>query len=157
MATVLSHTEGEEVCEIVGDLTDAYVHTCQRVIRKMRWEPNCGNYGRLTVHDTVESRSKDFVKAFHLHCQSQPFLRDGAVIIESGTHQLVCNILSPKNAKIELIGGEGRQFEVDGVNYDTPDKEHTEAGWGQIVITDQGDDTHTEFLVELEIVKKENT
>ena len=157
MATVLSHTEGEEVCEIVGDLTDAYVHTCQRVIRKMRWEPNCGNYGRLTVHDTVESRSKDFVKAFHLHCQSQPFLRDGAVIIESGTHQLVCNILSPKNAKIELIGGEGRQFEVDGINYDTPDKEHTEAGWGQIVITNLQEDTHTEFLIVLEIVKKENT
>jgi hypothetical protein len=44
---------------------------------------------------------------------------------------------------------------VDGVNYDTPDKADTEAGWGQIVITDGTNGTHTEFCVELEIRKKE--
>ena len=48
-----------------------------------------------------------------------------------------------------------RPGEVDGVNYDTPDKADTEAGWGQIVITDGTNGTHTEFCVELDIRKKE--
>ena len=156
MATVISHTESDELCEIVGDMTEAYSHTCDKVIRKMRWEPTRASFGVLTVEDTVESKSKEFIKAVHIHCQTQPKAIDNRVIIDDGEYELVCRVLSPQNARIELIGGEGRQFEIDGVNYDTNNKENTEAGWGQIVVTDILPEKKTNFKVEMEIVKKEN-
>ena len=137
-------------------MTEAYSHTCDNVVRKMRWEPLQGEYGMLTVEDTVESRSENFIKAFHIHCQTEPKHIDNSVIIDNGSYALICRILSPESAKIELIGGEGRQFEVDGVNYDTNAKENTEAGWGQIVVSDTLPRKKTEFKLEMEIIKKEN-
>ena len=156
MAKVLSHVERADFCEIEGDLTEAYAHTCNQVIRKMTWQPNRGSYGVLTVRDTVDSKMPQFVRAFHLHCQSEPQRKDDCLIIENEGYLLVCRVKKPANAKIEFIGGENRQFLVDGVNYDTPDKDHTEAGWGQIVITDLTEGNKSEFLVEMEIVKKES-
>ena len=64
-------------------------------------------------------------------------------------------MLSPQNARIDLIGGDGRQFEIDGVNYDTNDKENTEAGWGRITVTDINVSKETKFKIEMEITKKE--
>jgi hypothetical protein len=155
MATVTSHREGADCCEIVGDLTEAYSHTCDRVTRRMVWEPKRGEYGVLTVRDTVECKDPRFVRAFHLHCLSEPLITPEGILVDNGTYQLICRVKAPSAFKVDLIGGEGRQFEVDGVNYDTPDKADTEAGWGQIVITDGTNGTHTEFCVELEIRKKE--
>ena len=154
MATVISHIESEDLCEIVGDMTEAYSHTCDKVVRSMRWESNCGSYGKLTVHDTVVSKFESFVKAFHIHCQTEPHIADGCITIDNGKYELICKVLSPENAKIEIVGGEGREFEIDGVNYVPDIIENTEAGWGQIVITEVRPVKETEFLVELEIVKR---
>ena len=155
MATVLSHTESEELCEIVGDMTEAYSHTCDKAIRKMRWEPKRGSFGTLTVCDDVESKSEGFVKAFHIHCQTEPRLVDGSAVIDNGKYCLVCKVLSPETAQIELIGGTGREFEVDGVNYVPTVVENTEAGWGRITVTDTSVSKKTQFKVEMEIIKKE--
>ena len=121
----------------------------------MRWEPIRASYGVLTVEDTVESKSKDFIKAVHIHCQTEPKAIDNGVIIDNGRYELVCKVLSPQNARIDLIGGDGRQFEIDGVNYDTNDKENTEAGWGRITVTDINVSKETKFKIEMEITKKE--
>ena len=154
MARVLSHVESEELCEIVGDMTEAYSHTCDKAVRSMRWEPNCGGYGKLSVHDTIVAKSEHFIKAFHIHCQTEPRMLDDGVIIENESYALVCKVLAPEGAKIELIGGEGHQFEIDGVHYEAGFTENTEAGWGQIVITDPRTVKETEFLLEMEIIKK---
>ena len=75
----------------------------------------------------------------------------GYYTVNNGEYSLHCRVLSPASAKIELIGGEGREFFVDGVNYDTDAKDNTEAGWGRIAITDTAKSTLTEFKVEMEI------
>ena len=155
MATVLSHTESDSLCEIVGDMTEAYSHTCSRAIRKMRWEPGRGSYGVMTVEDQVETKSDKFIPTFHIHCQTEPRRIDNGVVIDNGNYLLACRVLSPKNARIELVGGEGREFLVDGVNYDTSVKETTEYGWGRILVTDGDGGGNTHFKVEMEIVKKE--
>ena len=156
MATVLSHTESDSLCEIVGDMTDAYSHTCNRVIRKMRWEPDRGSYGIMTVEDQVETKSDKFIPAFHIHCQTKPCMDGKDLVIDNGSYRLVCRVLAPENANIEIIGGEGREFLVDGTNYDTSVKETTEYGWGQILVTDSKGGGNTGFKIEMEIVKKEN-
>ena len=155
MATVLSHMEGDSLCQIEGDLSAAYAHTCDRVIRKMSWQPNEGHYGVLTVEDEVITQSKDSVAAFHIHCQAEPTMADGCIRIDNEKYALVCRVLSPQNAKVEIFGGEENAFRVNGVSYAPAFKENTEAGWGQIVITDINSDRHKEFKVEMEIVKKE--
>ena len=136
MSTVLSHTESDSLCEIVGDMTDAYSHTCNRVIRKMRWEPDRGSYGIMTVEDQVETKSDKFIPAFHIHCLTKPCMDGKDIVIDNGSYRLVCRVLAPENANIEIIGGEGREFLVDGTNYDTDVKETTEYGWGLILVTD---------------------
>ena len=153
MATVISHTESEELCEIVGDMTEAYSHTCEKAVRKMTWQPKRAELGVLTVEDEVITKSKDFISAFHIHCLTEPTLIDNGAVIDNGSYKLVCRVVSPANAKIELVGGPGREFEVDGVNYPTDAAENTEAGWGQIIITDTDSTTHKSFKIEMEIVK----
>ena len=156
MATVLSHTESETLCEIVGDLTEAYSHTCDRVIRSMRWSPAEGEKGILTVTDEVTVKSERLIPAFRIHCQTEPRLTDRGAVIVNGAYALICRVLAPADAELALIGGEGRRFEVDGVNYGTDVLENTEAGWGQIVITPKKNDMNVRFAVEMEIVKKES-
>ena len=156
MATVLSHTESKELCEIVGDMTEAYSHTCNRVIRKMRWEPDSGDYGVLTVEDEVEAKSDTYATAFHIHCQTKPQIINGGAVIDNGAYKLICRVIAPQNASIELVGGEERRFETDGVNYGTDTIENTEAGWGQIVVTDTDISAQTKFKIEMEIIKKES-
>ena len=156
MSTVLSHTESDSLCMIEGDMTEAYSHTCDSVVRKMSWQPKEGSYGVLTVEDDIEKKSENFVAEFHIHTQNKPKAIDRCVIIDNGAYELSCRVISPVNAQIELIGGEGREFLVDGINYDTSVKETTEYGWGQIVIRDPKESKSTKFVVEMEILKKDS-
>ena len=156
MATVLSHSESNSLCEIVGDMTEAYSHTCNGVIRKMRWEPGRGSYGVMTVEDKVETKCDKFIPTFHIHCLTEPQMDGKDIVIDNGKYRLVCRVLAPENANVEIIGGEGREFLVDGTNYDTSVKETTEYGWGQILVTDGNVGTDISFKIEMEIVKKES-
>jgi len=154
MATVLSHAESDSICEITADMTDAYVHTCRSAVRRMTWEPDRGERGTLTVEDRVESLSADYTREFHIHCQSEPRITDRVAVIDNGACELHCRVISPKEAVISALGGEGHSFEVGGVNYDTPDKENTEAGWGRITVTDISPTARTHFKIEMEIRNK---
>ena len=156
MATVLSHTEGEELCEIVGDMTDAYSHTCEQIVRKMRWEPCRGAYGVLTVEDNVKTLSNELVTAFNLHCQNEPQRIGNDIVISNDGYKLVCRVLEPARADIEIVGGGDHRFETDGVNYEPTTLEHTEAGWGRITVRPSEQSTETKFKVEMEIIKKES-
>ena len=151
MAEVLSHQESDTLCRITGDLTQAYCHTCNQVIRSMTWEPQRGEMGILTVQDQVNAKSDRFTTAFHLHCQSQPTVSGNTVILNNGNGKLICRVLAPENPKIECIGGQGQQFMVDGTNYEPNRKENTECGWGQVIITPTTQSASTEFLVEMEL------
>ena len=95
------------------------------------------------------------MKLNHIHRQTEPRISDGYITIDNEKYKLICKVISPVGAKINLIGGENHQFEIDDVNYiPTITTENTEAGWGQIVITDDCAVKATEFLVEMEIVKR---
>ena len=153
MARVLSHEEGNTLCRIEGDLTEAYRNTCTSVIRSMCWEPKKGAMGTLTIRDRIEAKSPDFVTAFHLHCQSAPQISGNTITLSNEQAKLVCRVLRPSDPVITAIGGLGQEFVVDGVNYDTNRKENTEAGWGQVIIAPADQTASTEFLVEMELQK----
>ena len=152
MATVLSHTESDDLCELVGDLTEAYADRCERVIRKMRFEPKAGKHGILTVEDEIVSKSSDFVTAFHLHMLEEPEIKDNTVTIRHMGGKLICHVEEPQDFKIEVIGGEGKEFLIDGINFATDrGNKFTEAGWGQVIISPKKQTTNTKFKIRMEI------
>ena len=151
MARVVSHTEKDDLCEISGDLTEAYAETCDFVSRTMRFEPNRGDRGTLTVTDRIEPKNADAEVKFLIHCQSEPVIGKSGIIIIGRKRDLHVRVASPDNVKITAIGGEGHRFENDGVDY-LPKVDTSEAGWGRIEITSRG---KTDFGIEFEIRRKD--
>ena len=147
MARVLSHEETNDRYTIVGDLTEAYTETCTEVIRRMCFEPNRGERGILTVHDTVKPKSQDFPVSFLIHCQSEPIVTDNEILICGKERKLCCRISSAKNFTIKTIGGNGKEFFAHGEQYE-PAVRTAESGWGRVEITTIGD---TDITVEMEI------
>lgn len=149
MAHVLSHRESDDGCELIGDLTPAYRHTCEKVIRKMSY---CHPTRTFTVEDEIVSFDPNARKAVHLHCQTPPVVRGNTVIFENGGNRAVCEILSPQKVRIESIGGEGHQFEVDGENFPPKPPYTAEAGWGQVIISAADPTEKTVFQMEIKII-----
>lgn len=158
---VLSHTESENLTELIGDLTECYRDRCDRYTRSMKYEPKSMVF---TVKDEILAKDDGFIKAFHLHCQTEPTIdSDKQFTIYNDRAKLVCTVLSPKNFKIEKIGGKDNEFSLCGVNHprnenslhggENSNKEHhDEGGWGRITITALDRKKADTFIVKCEIV-----
>ena len=148
MARVLSHRESDDGCDLCGDLTPAYAHTCARVVRAMRYDHPART---LTVTDEVTSFDPAAVKTLHLHCQKEPVVQGNTVIFENGGRRAVCRVLSPAAVTITAVGGEGREFLIDGENFPPKPPYVAEAGWGQVLITAAGQTEKTVFRLEISL------
>ena len=147
MAKVTYHSEADGICEIEGDLTQAYAETCELVTRRMRWEPDRGERGVFTVKDTVIPKREE-TAAFLLHCQREPEIKGNEIVLPGEKRRLVCRVKSPAEISIVPVTGGGRQFVADGINYE-PETHTPEEGWGRIEIRARG--KQVVFLVEMEI------
>ncbi|MBQ3126058.1 MAG: heparinase II/III family protein [Clostridia bacterium] len=158
MAAVLEHRESPDELYLCGDLSPAYVHACTRVVRRMRFAPNEGAFGRLTVTDEVESRDPAYRKTFHLRCPYAPTVEGNTVTLRNpaGT-ALVCRVIEPQGAVIEAIGGEGRQFICGGRNYPPAEDHPAELGWGEVRISPAAAAIFDRFVVEMEFVPAKST
>jgi hypothetical protein len=154
MAKVTCHKEEAERYEIEGDLSEAYGETCRSVTRRMCWEPNRGERGILTVRDRVIPKDPNAPVTFLLHCQTEPRRCGEEIRIEGRNRGLRCRVKAPADAQIFFLGGEGRRFMAEGVNYE-PLTHTSEEGWGRVEITAQGEEVR--FCVEMEIVNMEKT
>jgi len=121
MAKVLSHYESDTLCEITGDLTEAYSATCNSVVRTMRFDASKG-YGKLTVTDQIRAKDASYIKTFHIHTQNEPIVRDNEIVITNKQGYLSCKIIEPKNPQILIVGGNEKAFCVEGINY-PPEKD----------------------------------
>ena len=147
MARVLSHTEEDDRYEIVGDLTEAYAENADRVIRRMCFEPSRGERGVLTVQDSVTPKSAHFPVTFLLHCQTEPQICGNEILIYGRERILSCRVTASTPFTVKAIGGEGKEFLAEGVQYE-PKVRTAECGWGRVEITTVG---NTEMTVEMEI------
>lgn len=154
MGKVYAHDENPDCVYIAGDITNAYGKKVKKVLRRMAFIPV--NEGRIhavfAVSDKVVSSNPDFKKTFMLHCQEEPQIISGKTVIRrTGSPEsyhgmlldydgmLVNQTLLPKNIKVELLGGEGREFLINGKNYPIPIqgklRASAETGWGRIEIS----------------------
>ena len=153
MATVLSHTETDELVEISGDLTSAYRESCDSITRKMSFFPK---ENLFRVEDNIVAKDESFIKRFHLHMQSEPEINGNEIRFSYKGGTLTCKVLEPVDAKIEAIGGPGKQFMVNGVNYSNAESLHgKEVGWGQVIISPTNVSKECRFVVEMKISDRE--
>ena len=154
MARDIEHSESEDELMLRGDLTPAYAHTCDKVVRTMRFFPHRGAHGILEICDEVTAKSSDYQKFFLLHCHHPPIMDGNTVTLTSGHGgRLVCRVIEPRDAVITAIGGEGMEYVCDGTNYPPPEEryESAELGWGRVCISPSTPTLTDRFLVELEI------
>ena len=150
MAECLFHQETPERYEIYGDLGAAYAHTCEAVTRRMCWEPARGERGVLTVTDSVRPKAADAPVTFLLHPQSAPEIRGREILVFGKNKTLRCRVECDAEVEITAIGGEGREFETGGVQYE-PQVRTAESGWGRVEITARG---AVDWTVTMEICEK---
>ena len=155
MAKVISHTESEDKVEIIGDLTEAYAHTCESVIRQMTFEPNKGENGIFTVNDEITAKSEDFIKCFHIHMMQEPQIDGNQIIITHKGGQLRCTVLEPQNASITAIGGGDNHFTTVGIPVPSDKTENRECGWGKVIISPKAQAKTHKFKVQMEILDVE--
>ncbi len=148
MARVLSHEESETGCAISGDLTPAYCHSCAEVRRTMSYD---AAKRKVTVKDEVTALSAEYKKTFHIHCQSEPEIIGNTVIFENKGHKAVCRVISPENAQIVKVGGEGKRFLAGGVDYPPKPPYEAEDGWGEVKISPRESSLSDLFIIEFDI------
>lgn len=144
---------------ISGDITNAYdSETVDLVTRAtISIQTNDPEHPLLfLVYDRIISDSASYKKTFLLHTPSEPTV-NGNVITFTNTElqnngvqnngKLVSTTLLPANATITAIGGDGREFEVNGTNLYPANKNDAsvqEIGWGRLEVspsTESKDDT----------------
>ncbi len=152
MAKVISHTETEDKIEIIGDLTTAYSHTCESVVRQMTFEPMRGENGVFTVEDEVTAKSEEFIKCFHLHMMEEPEICDNVITITHKGGKLRCTVLEPQNASITAIGGGDNRFTTVGIPVPSDKTENRECGWGKVIISPTDKAKTHKFKVQMEIM-----
>ena len=155
MAKVISHTETEDKVEIVGDLTAAYAHTCDNVIRKMTFLPKMGENGVFTVEDDVTAKSEEFIKCFHIHMMDEPEIDGNVITITHQGGKLRCTVLEPQNADITAIGGGDMRFTTVGISVPSDKTENRECGWGKVIISPTNKSKTHKFKVQMEILDNE--
>ena len=155
MAKVLSHTETEDEVQVVGELTTAYAHTCDKVIRKMTFLPKLGENGVFTVEDEVTAKSEEFIKCFHLHMMEEPIINGNVITITHKGGKLRCTVLEPQNASITAIGGGDMRFTTVGIPVPSDKTENRECGWGKVIISPSDKAKTHKFKVQMEILDNE--
>jgi heparin/heparan-sulfate lyase len=99
---------------VCGDASASYSnHKLKRFTRQyIHLQPDM-----FVVFDRVESTQADYRKYWLLHTVNEPVNRDGWLVANEREGLLYVRTILPGNARIEKIGGEGKEFWVFGSNY----------------------------------------
>lgn len=115
--TRYEHTAGYTY--MAGDATKAYdparVRLAQREVVYLR--ETARDRPVVVVFDRVESAKPAFVKRFLLHTVNRPTVDGDQAVTEHHGGRLTSVTLLPEAAKLELVGGPGKEAWVNGKNY----------------------------------------
>ena len=149
--------DNENYALAVGDATKAYsAHKCELFKRYFLWLKKVAgwNHPVIVVLDRVISAKPEFKKTWLLHSINKPQVKDGLIAIINGDGKLWCQVIEPKDYKIEIVGGPGREFEVNGINYPvlgTINKKEVDrwAGAWRVELSEARQQKETRFLTVL--------
>lgn len=113
-----------EYSYIAGDIAAVYSSDVEEALRSMIFMPldNEEYPAAFVVFDKITTDQDDATKKFLLHMEEKPQIEGNVTTITRKEHgyngMLVNQTLLPSKPKIEAIGGEGKQFWIDGTNYE---------------------------------------
>jgi hypothetical protein len=129
---VVGVRETEDHVEMKGDATAAYSpHKMEFFTREIiHRKPDV-----FVVFDRVRATSPSFEKRWLLHSIGEPSIEGDTVLITQGASRLVVRSVLPAGASVSKVGGPGREFEVEGVNYVPTENLRDDMGSWRIEIT----------------------
>jgi|LSQX01.1.fsa_nt_gb heparin/heparan-sulfate lyase len=113
-AKVLAFETSPYFSYVATDATGTYnPNKCKQMVRQFIYlNPN-----HFIVFDRVVSSKAEYKKEWLLHTSNQPEIIGNEFKAEQDEGRIFCRTLYPLDAVIEKIGGEGKEFWVDGKNW----------------------------------------
>lgn len=115
---LLAHKETEDYVYIASDATECYhKDKADLVMREFVWcAPDI-----FVIFDRVDSDKAEYKKSWLYHTAAEPQMNGELEFSETSQGgKSICRTLYPKNARLEKIGGPGKQFWCDGRNWPLP-------------------------------------
>ncbi len=115
----------------------------------------------LLVYDNMEAATQGLDKVWLLHTQEEPTIEGNRVTLQrterSYSAKMINDTLLPKEPTYEIIGGTGREFEVNGVNMPREStKALHEAGKWRVEIGNKYNQIQDDFMNVIQIGKKDS-
>ncbi|MCL2743521.1 MAG: heparinase II/III family protein [Planctomycetaceae bacterium] len=114
---VLAFEENKEYVYIASDATPSYhKDKTNQVVRQFVFLlPDC-----FVIFDRVNSAKAEYPKTWLLHTAREPVVTGKEFYADQMEGRLFCRTVFPEDAKLEKIGGPGKQFWSDGRNWALP-------------------------------------
>jgi heparin/heparan-sulfate lyase len=100
---------------VAGDATPVYLpEKCELAVRQFIFVPP----SYFVVFDRVTSTRAEYAKRWLIHLANEPAPQgERAWRADQGGGRMFCRTLLPADAVLETVGGPGKEFIADGVNY----------------------------------------
>jgi len=116
-SAIIAFDEKEEYVYIASDATASYHQDkADLVLRQFVFLPP----DHFVILDRVSSTEPGYEKRWLLHTAAEPVLNSTEFYADHWGGRLFCKTLFPEGAKLEKIGGPGKQFWSDGRNWALP-------------------------------------
>jgi hypothetical protein len=110
----LAFETGPYFSYVAGDATAVYnAEKCELMVRQFFFLPP----DHFVVFDRVISTRADYPKTWVLHHANEPVFEGNIWHSDQDRGRIFCRTLLPEDAQLEAIGGPGKEFMVEGVNY----------------------------------------
>ena len=113
-AKVLAFETNGDFTYIASDATALYGKKCTEAVRQfVHLLPDV-----FVVYDRVGAATPSDAKAWLLHMKDEPSVNGKLTVVESGKGRLFCETVLPADARLEKIGGPGKEFWTNGKNWE---------------------------------------
>ena len=113
-AKVLAFETNDDFTYIASDATALYGKKCTEAVRQfVHLLPDV-----FVVYDRVGAATPSDAKAWLLHMKDEPSVDGKLTVVESGKGRLFCETVLPADARLEKIGGPGKEFWTNGKNWE---------------------------------------
>ena len=123
-ATALAFETNPLFTYVAADLTPSYRGKCATCTRQFLYlGEDC-----FVVYDRVAATQADYAKEWLLHTEQEPTVEANLVSARADNGALFCRTLLPTEARLEKIGGPGKEYWSNGRNWPLDEKYVARAG-----------------------------
>lgn len=100
---------------VAADATESYyAQKCEQMVRQFIFVPP----NHFVVFDRVKATQPDYAKTWIMHHANEPVFDGKSWHSDQDRGRLFCRTFLPEDATLEPVGGPGKEFLVDGVNWE---------------------------------------